>query len=78
MSGSEEVLSSVGLGFTRLPVSYFAFLIPAILTYVVMVDVASGNSFDDWDYECLFACAHVRGPATCQARRMNFRKTSIP
>ena len=28
------------LGFTRLPVSYFAFLIPAILTYLVMVDVA--------------------------------------
>lgn len=28
------------LGFTRLPVSYFAFLIPATLTYLVMVDVA--------------------------------------
>jgi P-type Mg2+ transporter len=28
------------LGFTRLPVSYFAFLIPAILIYLVMVDVA--------------------------------------
>jgi P-type Mg2+ transporter len=28
------------LGFTRLPVSYFAFLIPATLTYLMMVDVA--------------------------------------
>src|SRR5438876_68658 len=28
------------LGFTRLPVSYFAFLIAATLTYLVMVDVA--------------------------------------
>jgi len=28
------------LGFTRLPVSYFAFLIPATLTYLVLVDVA--------------------------------------
>jgi Mg2+-importing ATPase len=28
------------LGFTRLPVSYFAFLIPATLTYLVMVEVA--------------------------------------
>ncbi len=28
------------LGFTKLPVSYFAFLIPATLTYLVMVDVA--------------------------------------
>jgi Mg2+-importing ATPase len=28
------------LGFTRLPVSYFAFLIPATVTYLVFVDVA--------------------------------------
>jgi Mg2+-importing ATPase len=28
------------LGFTRLPVSYFAFLIPATLTYLAMVEVA--------------------------------------
>jgi Mg2+-importing ATPase len=28
------------LGFTRLPASYFAFLIPATLTYLVLVDVA--------------------------------------
>jgi Mg2+-importing ATPase len=28
------------LGFTRLPVSYFAFLIPATVTYLVMVDLA--------------------------------------
>jgi Mg2+-importing ATPase len=28
------------LGFTRLPASYFAFLVPATLTYLVMVDVA--------------------------------------
>ena len=28
------------LGFTRLPGSYFAFLIPATLTYLVMVDIA--------------------------------------
>ena len=28
------------LGFTRLPVSYFAFLIPATLAYLVLVDVA--------------------------------------
>jgi P-type Mg2+ transporter len=28
------------LGFTRLPASYFAFLIPATLTYLVMVEVA--------------------------------------
>ena len=27
-------------GFTRLPASYFAFLIPATLTYLVLVDVA--------------------------------------
>jgi Mg2+-importing ATPase len=28
------------LGFTRLPVSYFAFLIPATLTYLLLVDIA--------------------------------------
>jgi len=28
------------LGFTKLPASYFAFLIPAIVTYLVLVDVA--------------------------------------
>jgi Mg2+-importing ATPase len=28
------------LGFTRLPVSYFVFLIPATLTYLVMVEMA--------------------------------------
>ena len=28
------------LGFTRLPASYFAFLIPATLTYLGLVDVA--------------------------------------
>jgi Mg2+-importing ATPase len=31
---------AVLLGFTRLPASYFAFLIPAILAYLVLVDVA--------------------------------------
>jgi len=28
------------LGFTRLPVSYFALLIPATVTYLLLVDVA--------------------------------------
>jgi hypothetical protein len=28
------------LGFTRLPLSYFAFLIPTTLTYLILVDVA--------------------------------------
>jgi hypothetical protein len=28
------------LGFTRLPASYFAFLFPATLTYLVLVDLA--------------------------------------
>jgi P-type Mg2+ transporter len=28
------------LGFTRLPASYFAFLIPATVTYLALVDVA--------------------------------------
>ena len=31
---------ATALGFTRLPVSYFAFLIPATLTYLVMVELA--------------------------------------
>jgi Mg2+-importing ATPase len=35
-----ESLATQTLVFTRLPASYFAFLIPATLTYLVMVDVA--------------------------------------